>query len=675
MSKNNNIWIRNALAAAVALACAQQAAAYEFVTDSGWKGTWNTTISAASAWRAAEQDKSLIGANDAALVKGFAATAGTNAAGTTAARNAGYLGAANADAGNLNYDKGDRYSTLFKIISEVTMSKGDMGFKLGAKAWYDQALKNENVPFGNQANGFNGATSALGAPAAFGGAVATLTTLGTPRPLSDANFPALNKFSGVELREAFVFNKFDLSGTSLDLKAGNQIVKWGNSLFMQGLSQVSPVDLTAVRKPGTEPDERLLPIWSLVGKLDFSNGMAVEGFYQLKHRSSSIESCGTYFGASDFGYGSIGDFCAIAQVAATSTGGWAGGSTDTRPDVLLKEGQKGRNGDWGLTFKLPVKGVGNFGFYAMNLSSRTPYLSGQVQPGTGAGATAGTTAGARMTAQWDYVNDIRLYGVTFLTKLDTWRVGAELSHTPNQPVQINANSIVSAGLTYASAGPVAGAATLNALGPIGQRFIALGNTAGVWGYFQGYDRFAKTQLLVNGATPLSKSITNALGAGDGRFAAELGYQRSGVPDVSVSAAGVPATMLYGRGFIFGLPVSAANCTTTGAAGTNPQPQGCQADGFFTKTAWGYRMRASLDYMNVFGTAWKMSPSVYWADDVQGYSVDGQFSKGRRNLTLGLGMSYGKQHEVQLGYTTFNRSANYDVFRDRDNVTAAYRYKF
>jgi hypothetical protein len=134
-------------------------------------------------------------------------------------------------------------------------------------------------------------------------------------------------------------------------------------------------------------------------------------------------------------------------------------------------------------------------------------------------------------------------------------------------------------------------------------------------------------------------------------------------------------MLYGRAFIFGLPVASANCVATGAAGTNPQPQGCQADGFFTPTAWGIRLRASLDYLNVLNSGWKVTPSIYYANDMHGYSVDGQFIEGRQALNLSLAMNLNKRHDVVLGYTTYNRSASYDVFRDRDNYTAAYRYKF
>ena len=85
MNKEHHTFNRSALAAAVALTCVQQACAVEFETDGGWKGNWNTTISAATAWRAKAPDNSLIGPNDAAVALGYAATAGTNAAGTVAA--------------------------------------------------------------------------------------------------------------------------------------------------------------------------------------------------------------------------------------------------------------------------------------------------------------------------------------------------------------------------------------------------------------------------------------------------------------------------------------------------------------------------------------------------------------------------------------------------------------
>lgn len=660
MSRNSN-FTKTVLSTAVAVACVSQAHAYEFQTDGGWKGVWKTTASVSSGWRTADPDKSIMGPNDAAVAKGFAAAAGTNAAGTTNARGAGYVGMSNADTSNLNFEKGDRYSTLVKMLTELSLTRNDAGMKLSAKIWYDQALKNENVAFGNQANGMNGATSTLA-----GTGLATLTTLGSPRPLSDSNFPTLNKFSGAVLREANVFNTFRFDGgTSLLVKAGSQVIQWGNPGSIQGLGKVTPRDATAARKPGTEAEEVLLPVWALLGKLSFKDGMAVEGFYQIKVQRTNFESCGTLFAVYDFGGGSSGNFCGIAQQANGTTGGWAGAMSDSRPDLRLTDGLGKKGGDYGLSMTIPLQNVGRFGLYAMHLNSRVPYVSGQVR----SGGTA-ATAGLFMMGQYDYPS-LNLYGLTFNTRFDSWQLGAELSHSPNLPVQINANTIIQSGLTYVVGGSQA------TFGTVGARMAAL--PAGQWNYFQGWDRYSNTQLTLGARTPLSKAITGALGAADGRFSAELGYQKSGVPNASynlsntANATSVNGTA-YGRGLIFGTPVGSGLCNTSGAVGANSQPQGCNVDGFFTPTAWGYRMRMALDYMDVAG-GWKLTPGVAFAHDVNGYSSDGQFNKGRQVLNLTLDMSHGKQHEVNVGYMKMNRSASFDTFRDRDNLTAVYRYKF
>ena len=47
------------IVAAVAAACSVSALAFEFELDGGWKGSLNTTVTAASSWRVEGQDKSL----------------------------------------------------------------------------------------------------------------------------------------------------------------------------------------------------------------------------------------------------------------------------------------------------------------------------------------------------------------------------------------------------------------------------------------------------------------------------------------------------------------------------------------------------------------------------------------------------------------------------------------
>ena len=98
--------------------------------------------------------------------------------------------------------------------------------------------------------------------------------------------------------------------------------------------------------------------------------------------------------------------------------------------------------------------------------------------------------------------------------------------------------------------------------------------------------------------------------------------------------------------------------------------GCKNDGFVTKTAWGYRLKGSLDYPGAFDTSFTLTPSLFWAHDVNGYSVDSQFIKDRMVLGVGLRADYQKKFAIDIGYTMFGNKANYDPFADRDYFSVA-----
>ena len=84
------------------------------------------------------------------------------APGTGVGRRDGLAGNQAGGIGNLNYEKGDRFSTPAKLITDVELKKGDFGALVRVKAWYDQALNQEEVLIGNQANNFNGTRPQLG---------------------------------------------------------------------------------------------------------------------------------------------------------------------------------------------------------------------------------------------------------------------------------------------------------------------------------------------------------------------------------------------------------------------------------------------------------------------------------------------------------------------------------
>lgn len=69
--------------------------------------------------------------------------------------------------------------------------------------------------------------------------------------MSDKGFDPLAKFDGVHLLDAYAYTEFDV-GAPLQIRVGRQAINWGESLFIQGVNQLAPLDLIALRKAGTE---------------------------------------------------------------------------------------------------------------------------------------------------------------------------------------------------------------------------------------------------------------------------------------------------------------------------------------------------------------------------------------------------------------------------------------
>ncbi len=723
--KNDMAFKRKIVVTAVAMAITSSALAFEFDTDGGWQGSLNTTLTASSSWRAQAPDKRLIGAADAYWAKNVAAgqvlpikgaaltgqaLGAITLAETAAMAAAGYHGGAHADTANLNYDKGDRFSTLAKFVTELRLSKGDTGMLMRVKGWYDQALNDESVPFGNRGNGYNNST--------FTG---TGYVKGAPSHLNDQGFAPLNRFDGLYLLDAYAWTSFDIGNLPLQIRAGRQAINWGESIFIQGINQISPLDVTALRQAGTEIKEAILPVWSLYGNLGLPGGMSLEGFDQLKWEATNVDGCGSYWGITDFSYGTSKS-CAMTQPVATSSAPEAVALANAsaalqtaiggNPSFMLEDYRKPKDsGQWGLAFRFPVEAIDTeVGLYAVNIHARVGNISPVLRDPKIGGA--GTAPGLRAFGNWEFPEDLRIYGLTASTTLSGWSVGAELSYAPEVPVQRNGNDVILAALTLLSKPAAFGGMTVaqaasltdaqaasspqfNALrngargavataGPVAQNllgFIQANPTGGLW---HGYDMFHKTQFQINGVNTLGKSITDPLGATTGLFVAEAGFQWNNVPENNLT------NIRYGRAFIFGngQASSIQGRTATGAAaalGSSVCPavggafgfndSGCENSGFVTDFAWGYKMRASLDYSQAFGTSWTMSPSLFWAHDVKGWSMDGQFNEGRKTLAFGLGFNLNKIHNISLNYTTYADSAKYDPFRDHDNYSVAYSYTF
>ncbi len=641
--------VRTALASAMLLAFSGSALAFEFELEDGVKGSWNNTISFGANWRMTRPNAKLYSQPDGARLGLDGGKRGSGGSAT--------------DAGNLNYEKGDVVNAPLQLLSDFAISKGDLGAFVRVKAWYDVAMENKNRPYGNADNGY-----AKG------------------EPLSDKSQPDLLKYSGIALLDAYVYNTFDV-GTPLQIRLGNQVVNWGESLFVQGINQLNPVNLPALRKPGTEVKEALLPVWSIDANIALGGGASLEGFYQFKWEQSLVDSCGGYYSPVEFAITTDARF--RTSCSGVTTALYPGQKLDT-PTMLrngfyfpLTNGKDGSNtGQFGVALRLPIEAIDSeWGLYGMRINSRTPIVSAYTGgygliPGQFPSALKATFnpiarslalnqlfPGAGVTAAngfWEYPDGINIFGTTLSTNIAGWSVGAELGYTPNQPVQINGNDILYSALT--------------ATGPMAQRAIRA-TVAGPGNYVQGYDRFHKTQLQVNTV----KILPSMLGATQGQFIAEIAGQWASNTNDQAEREGVR----YGRAFIFGYGSNPYIPAAFGGSNTcnprnglwNPQPDGCQNDGYATSTAWGYRLKASLDYTGAFDTGFTLTPSVFWSHDVSGYSVDTQFIKDRMILGLGLRADYQKKYTIDLGYTAFLDKAKYDPFKDRDYLSLAFSTTF
>ncbi len=599
--------------------------AAELKLENGWSGSLNTTVSVGTSIRAQEPDSKLYSF-------GGGRAAGLSKPGS---------GGSNTDSGNLNYAKGDAFSTLVKVTSDLSLSQGETGIFARVKAWYDHALSEKNVKVGNHANDWTANAK-----------------------LSDSGFDNLQKFSGVALLDAYVYNTYQVDGKPLQIRLGNQVINWGESLFIQGINVVNPIDLSALRKPGAEIKDAFLPVPALSANLSLGDGRSLEAFYQFESSPSNIDSCGTYFGAVETQLTtSEGKSCSeilttLSTLAGNRLSSLAGAYLPMGP------GDDGEKSQVGVALRLPAESLDSeVGLYAAQITSRIPYVIGYTGTNVSAGGqylnafpavVAALGGGTSAKGAWEYPSKIDVFGASLSTNLSGWSLGAELSHSPNYPAQVNAGDILTG--------------TLAGVGPFRDTVLA-GMARGVGTKLNGFDRVAKSQVQINGI----KIFPGVMNSAQGIFAGEVAFQHADVPNHKDLGAD-----RYGRAFIFGtgyhpsfpatIPSEGAWCAafaaTSGATG-NAQQDGCKNDGYVTKNSWGYRLRLGLEYPGFMGTSATFYPTISFSHDVKGYSVDNQFIEDRQTLGLSGRWNINKVHNVEVSYVRYGDQAKYDPFRDRD----------
>jgi hypothetical protein len=525
----------------------------------------------------------------------------------------------NNDDRRLNYrDSGTLISTPLSFLGEMDLRWQNYGFFTRGKAWYDYRLNHDQVAWGSGANGYQANNT-----------------------LDDSGYDDLAKFQGAELLDAYVYGDFELADRPLQLRAGNQSVNWGESLFfLNGINSINPVDIASLRRPGSEIKEALVPVPMLYGNLGLTDNLSMETFYQLQWRQTALEGCGTYFAAVDY----VSDGCGVLMAPNGPALAPIDDATRFENGAYLRRASDDTprdSGQFGLNARYFIDALGTeVAAYYMNIHSRTPYASAIKAKRLAGPSFSPVDISNNAEYQLVYAEDINIYGLSFNSNLAGWSVFGEASYRPNQPLQI-----FSGDLLASYGGPLAGNNNLF----LNEEFLA--TPAG--GQKKGYDRYN----VGAGSLGVLKSFSNVAGADSLNVVAEVASRWvNGLADVDEQR--------YGRTEMYGQTLTNGTCTT--AANPQAAKHGCTNKGFITSSAWGVRTRSQLNYANALAGV-NLAPYLALGYDVDGWSWDNSIIEHRVQGAVGVRADYLSKYSAELSYNASGGSP-YHLTGDTDFVS-------
>ena len=153
----------------------------------------------------------------------------------------------NGNDSRLNFDNGDLQGAVAKAVFDVS---ADLSNNLRAFArinsFYDAVLDNDSS---FERTGITG---------------------------EDADDMILN----VELLDAYLDYTGNVADRPYQVRVGKQVINWGESTFVLGGNSVfSPIDVSAIVRPGSEIKEALLPVEAIYGSIALTENVTVEAYY------------------------------------------------------------------------------------------------------------------------------------------------------------------------------------------------------------------------------------------------------------------------------------------------------------------------------------------------------------------------------------------------------------
>jgi hypothetical protein len=560
--------------------------------------------------------------------------------------NGGRSYSTNKDDGDLAFDRGDITSSVAKLTSDLTISKGHFGFFARGSAFFNDALYNKDDFF---TNGRSYSPYCTPSPACGKEA--------TPAEMAQKNSDVQGEVGKkIDWLDTYFYGNVPLFDRTFSFKLGRQVLNWGESTFvLNGINRMVAFNANRARVSGFELNEAIIPtpmVWASMGLTDQSS---IEAFYQLTWQKTVIDASGTYF--------STNDFAGIGGTRANLGFGEFQENTPTTSVKRASDREAKDSGQFGAAYHifLPWLNESDVGLYAMNYHSRLPVYSGisTALPVTPSGSPD-PNAAASASYFAEFPENIRLYGASFNTTLP-WGLAlqGEYSMKQGQPIQIDTVELLLAGVGAPS--QIAG----------NQPGVTTGNK-----YLRGYRRkdisqvdFGLTKLFgpstwfkydqIVGLFEVSGMHVHDMESND-----VLRYDgpSTDTPGNAALAASVSSSYSQLASALSGQAVSL----------TIPQNMGGYADA----TSWGYNVLARFSYNNVLDM-FTLEPTIRFVHDVKGNSPKpvSNFVEGRKQISLSFGFRFRNEITTEIGYTNYFGGGKDNLLADRDFVDASIKYAF
>ncbi len=491
----------------------------------------------------------------------------------------------NYDDGDLNFNRWDIVSAPLGGLTEVEVKNGDYGAFLRTSYFVDAILARKDS---------------------------------TRR--TDLSETAVHQEGRrIRLLDAYVYGDVPVGDMPVNVRLGNQVLNWGESLFYGGgIAETNSYDSSKLRGAGAEIKEAFLP--APMGLFRFSplDGLDISAYYQVRWNPTELDPVGTFFSQEDIvgpghqgifygpALGGIGDpgssGVSPAQQFALGTG---------IPDV--GGGEPRHSGQWGVSGTYFSDALQTeFGLYYMRYHQKVPAVGVNAE-------CYGTPVDCYPVSYFlNYVQDQNLYGATASYVWQGVSFGAEVAYQPNYPVPLS-DPFTPAVLAAYDADPV----------------TFLGSARE-----QGFARANRTQTILN-AIYIAPPTDTVFGPIIGGL---------GMDNLTIMAEAAWTHFDRKPEYTFG-----------------------------DVNAVGYVLDVTGSYQGVWNTSWVLSPGISFKQDVRGTALDYALTDthvdGRKSITLRLTADYQSVWSLGVAYTNNFGGGMTNFLSDRDFASFNVSYAF